>query len=250
MSLHLVRLSIDLRALAAFAVAHGASDDDSGYAVHLALRRRFGEAGPQPFRLLADGPAAPVLLGYVADAAALAEAGALPATDASLDPVFPDAAQARPMPETWREGARFGFEVRARPVVRFGKTRRAARAGQTDAWQRRAGEVDAFVHACERAGEGVPVDREQVYLDWLAGRLAPAADIEGAELRLLRRVRTRRSRHGRPGLSRVEGPDAVIAGTLSVRDGQAFAALLARGVGRHVAFGFGMLLLSPPKRVE
>jgi len=35
----------------------------------------------------------------------------------------------------------------------------------------------------------------------------------------------------------------LIGGTLSVRDPEAFAAALAAGVGRHKAFGFGMLLL-------
>jgi len=34
-------------------------------------------------------------------------------------------------------------------------------------------------------------------------------------------------------------------GVLQVRDSAAFAALLARGIGRHRAFGFGMLLLKP-----
>ncbi|MFG1332515.1 type I-E CRISPR-associated protein Cas6/Cse3/CasE [Xanthobacter autotrophicus] len=45
----------------------------------------------------------------------------------------------------------------------------------------------------------------------------------------------------------VSGHSAVLVGTLTVRDAQAFAALLARGVGRHRAFGYGMLLLSPPE---
>ena len=45
----------------------------------------------------------------------------------------------------------------------------------------------------------------------------------------------------------VSGHSAVLAGTLTVRDPQAFATLLARGVGRHRAFGYGMLLLSPPE---
>jgi CRISPR system Cascade subunit CasE len=44
-----------------------------------------------------------------------------------------------------------------------------------------------------------------------------------------------------------EGPDAVLEGVLEVVDGEAFAALLRRGVGRHRAFGFGMLLLRPPR---
>lgn len=248
MTLHLVRLPVHLNALATFAVANRASDDDGGYALHLALRRRFGEAGPQPFRLFADGPAVPHLLGYAVDAAALDEAGALPATDAMLDAVFPAPAQLRSMPAQWRHGARYGFEVRVRPVVRFGGRVRAARAERAGAWQNRAGEVDAFVAACERAGEGVPVDREAVYRDWLIARLAPAAEVEAADLRLVRRVRTRRSTHGRPGSGQVEGPEAVIAGTLIVSDPDGFARILERGVGRHVAFGFGMLLLSPPGR--
>jgi len=31
-----------------------------------------------------------------------------------------------------------------------------------------------------------------------------------------------------------------------VQDPQAFAALLARGLGRHRSFGYGCLLLAPP----
>jgi CRISPR system Cascade subunit CasE len=44
------------------------------------------------------------------------------------------------------------------------------------------------------------------------------------------------------------GPDVILAGELTVADAEGFLALLARGVGRHRAFGFGMLLLSPPGR--
>jgi CRISPR system Cascade subunit CasE len=43
----------------------------------------------------------------------------------------------------------------------------------------------------------------------------------------------------------VAGPDVVLSGQLRVVDQQAFAHLVARGVGRHRAFGFGMLLLRP-----
>lgn len=270
MTLHLVRLPVDLRALAAFAVAGGASDDDGGYALHLALRRRFGTAAPQPFRLFADGPAAPHLLGYTADAAALGDAVALPAIDPRFDQVFPAPPQLRPMPDTWREGARYRFEVRVRPVVRFGGRVRAARAERADAWLNRGGkaaqEMDAFLAACERAGSPddghPPVDREAVYAEWIERQLAAAAMIEAVELRQFRRVRTRRAVHaatgdggGTSGASTprmprrgVEGPDALMAGTLAVRDPDAFARLLARGVGRHAAFGYGMLLLSAPGR--
>ena len=255
MTLHLVRLPVNLRALAAFAVANGASDDDGGYALHLALRRRYGGAGPQPFRLFADGPANPHLLGYAADADALGEAGALPAVDPLLCPVFPTAPQLRTMPDGWREGARYGFEVRVRPVMRFGKRIKDERAGSEraqprEAWWARAGEVDAWIAARTRPGGDPALTRDQAYADWLTTRLAAAAELSGVEMRQGRRVRTRRSPHDRPGRRSVEGPEAVMAGTLAITDPAAFAALLARGVGRHTAFGFGMLLLSPPGRAE
>jgi len=41
----------------------------------------------------------------------------------------------------------------------------------------------------------------------------------------------------------VERPDVAFEGTLEVTDANAFDALLRRGIGRHRAFGFGMLLL-------
>lgn len=254
MTLHLVRLPVDRHALAVFAVANGASDDDGGYALHLALRRRFGAAAPQPFRLFADGPGPAYLLGYAGDPAALAEMAGLPAADPDLDRVFAGAPQVRAMPANWREGARFGFSVRARPVVRFGNRRKADRAGSDAAkaaenWWARAGEVDAWIAARTRPGGDPELTRDAAYEAWLATKLAGAAVLEpGVELAQFRRVRARRSTHGRPGRGRVEGPEALLTGTLTVGDPAAFAQLLARGVGRHAAFGYGMLLLSPPAR--
>ena len=253
MTLHLVRLPVDLRALSVFAVANGASDDDGGYALHLALRCRFGEAAPQPFRLFADGPAAPHLLGYTDDPAALADMAALPPADAKLGDMFPAPPQARAMPDQWRTGARYGFELRARPVVRFGARRKSERAASEDAqkpenWWARAGEVDAWIAARTRPGGDPAITRDAAYIAWLGTRLADAAALDGAEVTQFRRVAARRSTHGRPGRPRVEGPEAVLAGTLTIADPAAFAHALARGVGRHVAFGYGMLLLSPPAR--
>ena len=44
---------------------------------------------------------------------------------------------------------------------------------------------------------------------------------------------------------RIDGPDVTVDGTLEIIEPEAFANLLIRGVGRHCAFGFGMLLLRP-----
>lgn len=253
MSLHLVRIGIDPQALAIFAAERRLSDDDAGYALHAALAARFGDAAPRPFRYLPDHARGPHLLGYHGDATALTDASALPPADALLADLF-TAPQIQAMPEMWREGARYGFDMRVRPVVRFGKSIRAARADRADAWQRQAAEIDAYVRACERVfaegGDPKTVDREAVYIQWLAKRLEGAATLDDATLRMFQRSRTRRSTHDakRARTHAVEGPDAVMTGTLTVADPQCFAKLLAGGVGRHAAFGYGMVLLSPPGR--
>jgi CRISPR system Cascade subunit CasE len=46
----------------------------------------------------------------------------------------------------------------------------------------------------------------------------------------------------------VGGPDALLVGQLRVIDPDAFADLIARGVGRHRSFGFGLLMLRPAAR--
>lgn len=241
--LHLVRIPLDLQALTAFAITERVDDDDRGYAAHLALRRRFGEAAPQPFRLFETGTTGAHLLGYTSDDTALRDVAALPTTDGLLDPVFPGAPSAKPMPATWRTGARFDFEVRVRPVLRYGHKARQARAA---AGKHGAAERDAFLAAVEKVGDGA-VDRAQVYTEWFARQMAGAVVLQRSALKAMRRLSTRRSAHSRPGASRIEGYEAVFAGTLVVGDSAAFARLLSRGVGRHAAFGFGMLTLAPPR---
>ena len=42
-----------------------------------------------------------------------------------------------------------------------------------------------------------------------------------------------------------EGPDAVMRGSITVTEPSGFSDLVARGIGRHRAYGYGMLLLRP-----
>jgi CRISPR system Cascade subunit CasE len=119
-------------------------------------------------------------------------------------------------------------------------------------------EVDAFQLAALRDHADDPDGmtaagrtREAVYSDWLAERLRGAATLEDARLAAF--LRTRAMRPGRGSerrAARVEGPDAVIQGTLAVEDPEAFAVRLAQGVGRHLAWGYGMLLLRPPSQAD
>lgn len=153
-----------------------------------------------------------------------------------------DGYRLRPFPTQWPQGQVLGFEVRLRPTVRAAK-----------------GERDAFLHAVEQAN-GEPLQRETVYVRWLREHLAPREgatreawqgavelldDVHLAGFQRQQVVRRMQAAGGAARRGRViDGPDALLKGHLRVRDSAAFAQLLARGVGRHRAFGFGMLLLS------
>jgi CRISPR system Cascade subunit CasE len=104
--------------------------------------------------------------------------------------------------------------------------------------------VDAFIHATLATEARTPIDREDVYVRWLSRELqrGGASRLESARLTEFCRERMRRGA-GEP----IERPNAVLEGTLTVLDPEAFRALLTRGLGRHRAFGFGMLLLRPPE---
>jgi hypothetical protein len=163
MTLHLVQILPDSRALARFAHRAGLPEDDPGYLWHRALRDAFGAVAPQPFRHL-DAAARPTrLLGYAsADGQRLRDALKLAAPD--LDRVFPaDRIETKALPMPFAAGQRLAFETRICPIVR---------TKSSDRTQQR--ELDAFVHhALGIAAEPRP-EREPVYRCWLADRLAAA----------------------------------------------------------------------------
>ncbi|MDC6166469.1 type I-E CRISPR-associated protein Cas6/Cse3/CasE [Paucibacter sp. XJ19-41] len=252
-ALHLLRTRPDPRHLAAWAAHHGLlprSQGDLGYALHGLLAAVFGEDAPQPFAYDAEQQA---LLAYtslspeaLALHVALAEGPAAQAL--GLCATAGDAGyQLRAFPGNWPEGQVLRFEVRVRPIVREGKTGR---------------ERDAFLAAADLTPEA-ELDRQSVYAQWLKDQLGPRESgprepwqgaMELLEVELLRfqllevlRQTTRTSADEGRKRRAVGGPDAVLQGRLRVIDSRAFAHLLARGVGRHRAFGFGMLLLRPAR---
>ena len=210
---------------------------DTDHAMHCLLVECFGELAPAPYRvIMQQNGLTGVLYGYgPADADQLRaaadifadplEAGILPR--ASLD--------SKPMPTDWAADKRLGFEIRIRPIIRKGRG-----SG------RHRDEQDAFQQIAEGYAKGeMPLTREEVYARWLAERMARdgAAQLSTEQTRLVafQRVRSFRKRHARY----VEGPDAVMRGNLTIGDPAAFATLLSRGIGRHRAYGYGMLLLRP-----
>ncbi len=246
--LHLIEVPLDLRALHVWAETRGLAlrgTLDEGRVLHHLLGEMFGPGAVQPFRLMAAPSARrAALYAYSSQPAeALRSAAAAIATPATAEILDPARLRSLPRPAaSWRMGQRLGFDLRARPVTRL-----ASRAGEL----KKGTEIDAFVAEALRSSEGDPEgmaavgrSREAVYLDWLAARLEGAAEIEREATRLVRFQRERVVRNGRL----IEGPDATFHGTLTVTDRAAFAEKLARGLGRHRAYGYGMLLLRPPQR--
>ena len=218
---------------------------DSDHAMHCLLAECFGsDLAPKPFRLiLPRGCSEGTLYGYgQADAAALRELAALYA-DPDQSRIIPtDRLDSKAMPAAWQAGQRLGFEVRIRPIVRRRKSDTAG-TGKLREW-------DAFQWEGEQLPSGGKMtrSREEVYRDWLRRELAGTgkegvggAELESAALRSFQRTRAARKLRARPS----EGPDAVMQGNLVITDPEEFANLLARGVGRHRAYGYGMLLLRP-----
>lgn len=258
--------------------------DDPGYAIHAVFAAAFGEHAPKPWVLLppgqGGGPAGRLLAYAESPLVVLRQHATTFADPAFAAPLALDDAESRPMPTTFPAGARLGFRVRVRPVVRTGRPL----AGHPSTADRgdRARERDAYlahVTARGRAADGAPnnvggnaaepgpsagalLSRAECYLGWLDARLRDAgasivrepdrASPDGpctARVEAFRftRLLARNRSAGQSRSQHTDGPDATITGTLVVDDPSLFATGLARGVGRFRAFGFGMLLLSPPR---
>lgn len=237
--LYLLHTRPDPQRLAAWAARHRLLDKegDLGYALHALLHAAFGEQAPQPFRYL---DAEQGLLAYSRlDATGLAQRVALAEPDVAAALGLGQTQQhggmnVRLFPTQWAVGHTLGFEVRVRPIIREGKTGR---------------ERDAYLAAAEKAKD-TELDRGEVYGQWLRNLLARQGGAELVDARMTRYQQlgvTRKSQKGNAEDVRhsrlVNGPDAVLAGQLRVTNSQTFAQLLANGLGRHRAFGFGLLLL-------
>ena len=253
-AMHLIRVPLDTNALARWAGERGwirnrrGAGFDEGRALHHLLAETLGPGALCSFRLLVPPRrTAGNLYGYSEmDAESLqtgAEACALPE---HLRVLSLSQLESKPMPATWRTGHRLGFDLRSRPI------RRLHRDLDTPTGPiGRGSEIDAFLLEALRQHSDDPGGmanedrtRQAVYLDWLAEQLGSAAELNPAESRLVRFHRTRvlRKNHG------LEGPDATIHGTLNVSEPNQFMQLLLRGIGRHRAYGYGMLLLRPPAK--
>lgn len=273
--LHIVRLRLDRRELVRKAARGGLVD--SGYLLHAGLVRLFALSSDlasslvQPFafddlidRARPDTHSVP-LLGYSEHderglRARLSHAaeGLLMELVTLEVPVIPAGTICR-------------FRVRMCPVVRTKQPGREdlkndkrgrSRGREVDAWlAERFHDWQALPPSQQQSPLDTWQDRQRVYQDWLARELSavrgegpraimePPAQLLEAVMVEMQRERFRRKSKAAQGTSPVthagEHPNVVMEGLLRVTNAESFRQLLARGIGRHRAFGFGMLLVRP-----
>ncbi len=264
-TLHLVRMTLSVPALARWAAVRNYgwttrrdqkgreqdADFDEGRALHHLLVESFGTGVLSPFRLLVAPRSTQAHL-Y-----AYSRSDQVTLRDAAQTYALPEVASVcnwtqldtKPLPESWRTGRRLGFEVRIKPVSRIA----SPLPSSSGAAFAKGTELDAFlIEALRRFPQSIGEHEQQmmqagrsrqaVYVDWLAERLKGTATLELG----VRLAHFQRRRAARKGFA-PEGPDATLQGNLVVVDPARFQELLAKGVGRHKAYGFGMLMLRPPR---
>ncbi|CAK0741893.1 CRISPR system Cascade subunit CasE [Azospirillaceae bacterium] len=255
-TLYMLHLPIDARRLMEFARMHSLSGPqasaDVGYLLHALFAALFGRDAPKPFaesnREASSRRASSDCLEVLSYSRhslealkARAEFEAEPSVYRAVD--WSRAAD-KPMPNRFPPGMRLGFELRACPVTR------SARGGG-DADEKPGAERDVYELAARRAPPDQKPERSEVYRQWLQKQLADAGvELQTVEVRAMRRSPVfRRARPTQAAAAPMKNnrgfdrPDVTFSGVIKIEDADVFRARLALGVGRHRAFGFGMLML-------
>lgn len=250
--LRMIRQVVMLDRLRELSRIHGFWPDE-GRMLHHALSECFGKRTIQPFRLLRgrNGSNLATLYGYCCCSDEELKSISAKVAPPEFHELFsPATLQSKAMPREWQMRQRLAFDLRVVPVRRLMRAappwpNLAARSKQ----YAKGAELDVFlVDAMRKWPSGIPQSveraelRQELYLTWLAERLQPAAELvlEASRVARSRRITLLR------GKSRQDRPEAIVHGELVVTDSQAFTDMVTRGVGRHAAYGFGMLLLRPP----
>ncbi len=238
--LSLIRLRPDGAGLASWATRAGvrAFQDDLGYAVHAASKAVFGDLAPKPFAIRTRDREFEIVGYAAATAAEIRRVAELHGHDEwAAQALGLHTMDVKAVPTDWQAGERFSFECRVAPIVR-------SRRVEAD----KVVEVDAAHPALVEPG-GKPLTRDEAYAAWLAEELQRfgAAKLTGYQPFSFRMTSSVRRTSASTGRHSVKGvvPDLVARGELEVFSPQGFTDLLARGVGRHRAFGYGCLLLAP-----
>jgi len=208
--------------------------DDFGYAWHALMSAAFGSDAPKPFRVIEKSGRSTSILAYTPKSAEeLINIARVEADPTVVKALGIEQMAGKVMPSGFSEGQTFGFEVRIRPTVRSSSNGKQER--------------DAFLVAIEKTPDA-RVDRGEIYAEWLSNRFeALGAAMLAARAEQIGFQKVMRRGQGVGGSGRkiklLQGPEAIFTGSLLVKDSEAFNRAIYSGIGRHKAFGYGMLLL-------
>ena len=198
---------------------------DPGYVIKTILTEAFGGPVLRPWALRAQRQQHAVIVAYSSkpiDEITSRLGLALPSVRTCVGEVF-----GYPVPALAKE-QRLRYTVRLCPTIR--STNR--------------GETDAFLLAADMVSPNAGLTRDAIYRLYLAERLAgvrlDTCRLEGFQLHAMVR-----KREGGSGLAARKFPDAVLSGELTLVEPSLFMEVLAKGVGRQRAFGYGMVMLQP-----
>ena len=225
LQLHLMQAHIHLPSLNAWMGERGL--EDTGHALHCLLTETLGAVAPSHFRLMTRRHSDDATLyGYCRhDSEEIRrqhQAFASPAQDQAIPAT---AIQTKVMPTEWPDATDIAFELRCRPLR-----------------QHHTKELDAYSWLKEKQPDS-DVSRVDAYVDWLEEQFEKrgTAVMKRASIEQYQQSRTWTSpNHATPFL-----PETVMRGVITITDGKNFTQTLATGLGRHRAYGFGMLLIKP-----
>ena len=221
MTLHLIKIPINWLALARFAQRNG--DHSTDYAVHSWLKAAFGENTPRPWRVNLEGG---LVLGY-SEYESVTLLRALQDCDERLAQEVLRGSISHQVVK-FRSGEVLRFNVQICPIGRESKT----------------GNEKDLCLIRKNAG----VSRETVYSEWTKERLerdggCRVLEIEMQSFGLVQCLRREQKTGGRRKKVDIKRPNAVMAGSLVVTDPELFMKTIGHGIGRHKAFGCGMVVL-------
>jgi CRISPR-associated protein Cas6/Cse3/CasE subtype I-E len=229
MTTHLVRLELDRDNTERFRQVHPGIKA-LGYRVHAAVDALFPKRKLRPFHIAKIGEDYIVILAYSHQSAE--ELGQnLDLADPEIHSLLLEGTlKSKPMPRL-KEGQVIRFFVQAQP------TGRSNGSGRRD--------VDVFIRALNQQ-KGGSVCREEVYVDWLRGKLERSGAVEVVEARVSNWAIVCRDRQTSDNrVVRHRAPEAEMSGILRIKEPENLLQFLTQGVGRSKGFGCGMLRLAP-----
>ena len=240
-AMHQIRANVNAKELQRWMAERRITDRD--YAMHSLLTESFDKAAPRPYRLVpATDSDYHILYGYTRghDAADLKLEAAMSADPLQANIIPADSIQSKAMPTNWPQGKTLGFETRVRPITRMKNLQDTGK---------NATEIDRYALKIMQGklpgNQPYTGTRLEAYTEWLKQQFDKFA---GAELHTegtyITTFNITNAVRG-PHRGQAKGPDVVLRGSFTITNPEAFKTMLSQGLGRHKAYGFGMLLVHP-----